>query len=249
MNKFDKTQSTATEQQRLLADGKKLYQCEKKFAPSRIKHFTLIELLVVIAIIAILAALLLPALQSARKRGEATNCTSRIKQFGMMNLQYCNDYDGYMVYAGSYPWVAFKGYPPVNNYKLKATILGNDDPLQVPLFCCPSYFPHPKTPTSRGTVYFAWIDYSYWGRSFTNIKRVKNPSKKFMHIEVAQLTRYNEMYGKYYRTTYNSFVHNKMMNVFHHDGHVEMYREILPWFSDVKITNNPGFADYWDYEY
>ena len=66
-------------------------------APGQVKQkcFTLIELLVVIAIIAILAAILLPALQKARERGMTSNCTSRIKQFGMINMSYCNDFEGY----------------------------------------------------------------------------------------------------------------------------------------------------------
>lgn len=213
--------------------------------------FTLIELLIVIAIIAILAALLLPALQNARERGMASNCTSRIKQFGMINMSYADDYKGYTpkYHGGSYPWLALKNYPPVNNYPIKKTILGNDDPLKVPIFCCPKYYIHPKNGTSTGTVYYGWINFSFWGRTHTNIKRVKNPSKKFMHTEIPRLTRYNEFNASYYRTANNAFPHNKMTNVFHHDGHVEMFMEKQPHFSEVKINKNPGFADYWDYEY
>ena len=81
--------------------GKNSFPVKRSFSPFPASHFTLIELLVVIAIIAILAALLLPALQSARERANELECVNKLSQMGKAVMHYVEDFDGYKPRSGN----------------------------------------------------------------------------------------------------------------------------------------------------
>ena len=66
---------------------------------TRIKIFTLIELLIVIAIIAILAGMLLPALNVAKAKAQSIACTNNLRQVGIYNINYSDAYKGIILYT------------------------------------------------------------------------------------------------------------------------------------------------------
>lgn len=70
------------------------------------------ELLIVIAIIAILASLMLPALNNAREKSKATQCVNNKKQAMMAQIQYSGDYNNYYIITMQHPTIPPTGCGP-----------------------------------------------------------------------------------------------------------------------------------------
>lgn len=213
--------------------------------------FTLIELLIVISIIAILAAMLLPALGKARSKARAVQCTNLLSQLGKNAVYYESDYNEWSPGGGPSPYFWSYQLRPYYNLEEKTSSYW---PVRL---ICPDATgalntPHPDSASTPERN----IEMSYGmnlmdlpdsaSKLYRGVKlsQVVNPSSKLRFLDgttrgltysCANSASYYRVYGESNSYNMTAYRHLQRANAAHYDGHVESVSFQQIWDPGYKL--------------
>ena len=208
------------------------------------KKFTLIELLIVIAIIAILAAILLPALNKARAKARDVSCLNNLNQQGKTILSYMNDFDSWFPSAFSNwgtnlgGWLdVFYVYEHPGSEKISCVVYGDVLQANTPLapYDCPSSVSIPR----RDGVVDYGLNLKLESR---NAKGIRRPSRRGVMMDIYQVYSGANTPGQYcsvfpYEPKLWRHGSSSGINALYMDGHVKLVMHqgfpfVAPWSGD-----------------